>query len=263
MTFVKNSSLSFRGIAGVFLFLFFWEILIRFLIQFDNLPAPSAILFSWFDLLTLKQYWEEIAHTLIAAMLGWTVASFAGIFLGLLLGLSKTFYKYTSTSIEVMRPWPGVAFAPIGLLLFGFSLKMELLVIILPALWPVLVNTMGGIVNIPKSLYEVVASLRLTNFAKIYKVFIPSAKASILVGLRISLSLSIIMAVVAEMIGSPNGIGYAIIREQQAMKPTNMFAYIFTIALINVFINYLLSKIVDRLSPGKPTSRLNQKVLVQ
>jgi ABC-type nitrate/sulfonate/bicarbonate transport system permease component len=71
------------------------------------------------------------------------------------------------------------------------------------------------------------------------------------------------MAVVAEMIGSPNGIGYAIIREQQAMKPTNMFAYIFTIALINVFINYLLSKMVNQLSPGKSSSRLNQKGLAQ
>ena len=251
MTFLKKSSLSGRGLAGVFIFLLLWEGVIQFLIKFDNLPAPSAIFFSWLDLLVSKQYWEEIFHTLFAALLGWTIASSLGVFIGIALGLSKTFYKYTYTSIEVIRPWPGVAFAPIGLLLFGFSLQMELVVIVLPALWPVLVNTMGGIRNIPNSLYEVVSSLRLNKYSRIYKVYLPSAKASILVGLRISLSLSIIMAVVAEMIGSPNGMGYAIVREQQAMHPTNMFAYIFTIALLNVLINYLLNNIINQLTPGQ------------
>jgi len=250
MTFFNKSSISLRGLAGVFFFLIAWEGLIRWIIQFDNLPAPSAIFLSWLELLKSKQYWAEIFHTLFVALTGWTIASSLGIFIGIALGLSKTFYKFTYTSIEVIRPWPGVAFAPIGLLLFGFSLQMELVVIILPALWPVLVNTMGGIRNIPTSLYEVVSSLRLNKYSRIYKVYLPSAKASILVGLRISLSLSIIMAVVAEMIGSPNGIGYAIVREQQAMHPTNMFAYIFTIAVINVLINYLLNNIINQLTPG-------------
>jgi ABC-type nitrate/sulfonate/bicarbonate transport system permease component len=53
------------------------------------------------------------------------------------------------------------------------------------------------------------------------------------------------------MIGNPEGLGYAIIREQQAMNPTNMFAYIITVGLIGALINYLLSTIARIILPGQ------------
>ena len=64
-----------------------------------------------------------------------------GLSIGVLLGLSTTARRYSLASIEVLRPLPGIAFVPLAMLLFGFSLNE--LVVVLPALWPVVINTIG------------------------------------------------------------------------------------------------------------------------
>jgi ABC-type nitrate/sulfonate/bicarbonate transport system permease component len=246
-----NSS-ALKGLGGVVFFLLAWELFIdSAVIHFEYLPPPSKICIAWLSLVQQQKYWLEISHTLFAAVLGWLIASFIGIVLGAALAISKRFRQFSLTTIEVLRPLPGVAFAPVGLLLFGFSLNMELTVICLPTLWPILMNTMAGILNLSKKLEEVVNILHLTPTEAMRKIYFPAAATSVLVGLRISLSLAVVMAVVAEMIGNPEGLGYAIVREQQAMNPNDMFAYIFTVGCIGICINYLLSQLAIYILPGQ------------
>ena len=110
---------------------------------------------------------------------------------------------------------PGIAFVPAALLLFGFSLKTELVVIVLPSIWPVLMNTMGGIAGVHHRLNEVGATLRFSFAARVRKILLPAAMPSVLVGLRLSLTLALVLAIVAEMIGNPTGLGYAIVRDNK------------------------------------------------
>jgi sulfonate transport system permease protein len=241
-----------KGIGGIFIFLIIWELSIFFnMVHFEYLPPPTKIFNSWLSLILQQKYWLEISHTLFAAFLGWLIASVVGILLGTTLAISKRFRQFSLTTIEILRPLPGVAFAPVGLLLFGFSLNMELTVICLPTLWPILINSLFGILNLSKKLEEVANILHLSSSEAIRKIYFPAAASSVLVGLRISLSLAIVMAVIAEMIGNPEGLGYAIVREQQAMNPRDMFAYIFTVGCIGIFINYLLSKLAIFVLPGQ------------
>ena len=122
---------------------------------------------------------------------------------------------------------PGIAFAPVALLLFGFSLQMELMVIILPALWPVLINTMGAVMGVHARLFEVGRTFRLSRTPRsLRKIMLPAALPGVLVGARLSLTLALVLAIVAEMVGNPAGLGYAVVREQQAMRPELVFAYV-------------------------------------
>jgi predicted MFS family arabinose efflux permease len=72
-----------------------------------------------------------------SVLIGWTIAIVVGISLGLLLGSSPRLRNYSTASIDILRPIPGIAFLPVALLLFGFSTRMELFVIVLPVLWPI------------------------------------------------------------------------------------------------------------------------------
>ena len=72
-----------------------------------------------------------------------------------------------------------------------------------------------------------------------------------LVGLRLSLSLAVVMAVIAEMVGNPQGLGYAVVREQQALRPAEMFAYVFVIGLIGILMNWALMALARRALPGE------------
>ncbi len=228
-----------------------WEIAVRSgTVEFQFLPAPSAIAGSAGDLLASGDMGANVAHTVQVTLLGWVLASALGIGLGLLLGLSRTAWRYSMASIEVMRAIPPVSLVPVALLIFGFSLRMELMIIIFVSAWPVLVNTIDGIRGIRAELLDVARMLRMGTTTRIRKILLPAAMPSIVVGLRLGLSLSLVLAVVAEMIGNPSGLGNALVSAQQALQPEEMFAYVFAIGLLGIGLNAAFGYAAGRLMPS-------------
>ena len=121
------------GLATIALGFALWELLLRAgFAQYQNLPAPSAIASGLAEITSSGQLLADTLHTLLSVLVGWSAALVLGVVFGLLLGASSTLRRYSLASIEMLRPMPGIAFAPVALLLFGFSLQMELMVIILP-----------------------------------------------------------------------------------------------------------------------------------
>jgi len=231
-----------------------WEILVRFgVTEFQFLPAPSAIARGAERLLRSGDLQGNLLHTLRVTTLGWLAAGLLGISLGLLLGLSNTAWRYSMASIEVMRAIPPVSLVPIALLVFGFSVRMELTIIVFVSAWPVLVNAIAGVRSVRAELVDVSRMLRLSRLAQIRKVILPGAMPSIVVGLRLAMSLSLVLAVVAEMIGNPSGLGHAVIRAQQALQPEDMFAYVLTIGMLGVALNTLLRFVSARVLPSLAT----------
>jgi sulfonate transport system permease protein len=76
-------------------------------------------------------------------------------------------------------------------------------------------------------------------------VFLPAAMPAILVGMRISLTLAVVLAVLAEMVGNPEGLGYGVVSQQQALRPDLMFVYVVVIGLLGLALNALLIGIVS------------------
>src|SRR5690606_34963183 len=137
------------GLVLFVLLLLVWEAAVRFgLMAFEFFPAPSVIAAGAARLAREGILLDDLIHTLISMALGWTIAMVIGVSIGLLLGFSPFARTFGLASIEVLRPIPGIAFAPLGLLLFGFSLQTELVITVLPTIWPVMINTMGGIANV-------------------------------------------------------------------------------------------------------------------
>jgi sulfonate transport system permease protein len=228
-----------------------WELAIRMgILRYQYLPAPSAIAAGAGELLVNGELVAATLHTLQSVLLGWMIAMTLGVSLGLLLGSSRLLSRYSLATIEVLRPMPAIAFIPVALLLFGFSTQTELMVIILPTLWPVLINTMGGVSGIHQRLHDVGRTFRLPRAAILRKILLPAAMPSILVGARLGLTLALVLAVLAEMVGNPDGLGYAVLSEQQALRPDLMFAYVVEIGLLGVALNGVLVVMASALFPA-------------
>jgi sulfonate transport system permease protein len=241
-----------RGIGGVVIFLAVWEAAVSGkLLDFDYLPAPSVIAGALVELAQDGEVFGETAHTLTAALVGWLISVVIGVTAGAALGLSPSARRYCLATIEALRPLPGIAFVPVAILLYGFSLQTELIVVVIPTVWPVLVNTMGGFAAIPSRLHDVARSFRLSPAAAAWMVFAPATAPAILVGLRLSMTLALIMAVAVEMIGNPDGLGYAVVREASALRPDRMFAYVLVIGVLGVGLNALLIAAAKRALPGE------------
>ena len=135
---------------------------------------------------------------------------------------------------------PIVAFVPVAVLLLGFTTKMEIVVAFYAALWPILLNTYGGIRSVDRSLIEVGNVMGLSYLASLWKLRLPAATPYIVVGLRLGLAVSFVLTLVAEMIGNPAGLGFALVQKGEALKSAQMFAYVVVIGLVGVVLNGVL-----------------------
>ena len=228
-----------------------WEAAVRSgVLVYQYLPAPTPVLASAGELIASGELPANVLHTLTVTLIGWVAAGVIGIGLGVLLGLSQTAYRYSITSFEVLRAIPPITFVPAALLIFGFSLRMELVIVVYAGAWPLLINTLGGARGVPAELLDTARMLRMSRATTIRKIILPAATPAIVVGLRLALSMCLVLAVVAEMVGNPAGLGNALVRAQRALQPEQMFAYVLAAGVLGVTLNGLFRSTVGALLPA-------------
>lgn len=246
---------NYLGVATIATVLVLWEVIVRAdLVHFQYLPAPSQIFGGFFQVMATGEMESAVGHTLVATLVGWVCASLVGIALGLLLGLFAPVWRYTMASFEVLRALPIVAFAPVAVLLFGFTTKMEVALSFYAALWPILINASVGVRQASPRLLEVGSVLRLNRAERIWKLRLPAAVPLIVVGLRLGLALALVLSVVAELVGNPAGVGYALSQAQQSLHPAQMFAYVGLLGVIGIALNALLMAAAKALFTGQMAS---------
>lgn len=220
------------------------------LLPYDNVPAPSQIWSAVVGLVGSGELANNTGHTLVACLGGWALGSVAGLLLGLLLGLSHQAWVYGMASVEVLRALPAISFVPIAVILLAQTVQMEIVIAAWVAIWPVAISTIDGVRGVNPVHQDLARSLRFTRTQRILKFSLPTAMPKIVVALRLSLSAALVLAIVAEIVGDPNGIGYALVQEQQALQPAAMFAYILFTGVLGLVLNYVLTWTLGRLVPG-------------
>lgn len=243
--------LNWLGVAGLIALLLIWEVLDRTGVNsYEFIPAPSGMAVGAIDLIHEGALQSALAHTAGVAVLGWAIACVIGLVIGVTLGLSQTAWRWSAASIEVLRSFPSITFVPLAVLLFGFSSTMELVVVVYAATWQVLINTLEGVRSVGPGVRDVARTFQLGGLRRITTVIIPAAATKIIVGLRLGLNLALILAVAAEVVGNPDGLGYGLIMEQNALQPERMFVYFVSVGLLGIVLNALLQLVIRLMLPG-------------
>lgn len=225
------------GFAVLFAGLATWEVLGRVLGSF-YLPPFSAALVSLFENLVSPAFLAGDAWPSLRRMfLGYLLAAVLGVVIGVLTGSFRGLFRTLDPFFEFFRAIPPPVIIPVGILLLGIGDAMKIFVIAFGTFWPVLLNSNDGARSVSKERLDTAAIFGLGRAQSIVRVVFPSALPNIFAGLRIGLSLSLIMMVISEMIGSTNGIGHYILDAQRTFKVPDMFA---GIALLGV-LGYLLN----------------------
>ena len=207
----------------------------------DVLPTPEATLDSLHEGLSRGELAAFTAATTWRMVLGWLLASAAGVALGVVVGLSATVRAYLQPTLEFVRPLPASALLPLAIAIFGFSPTMVLSVVAFGAMWPVLLGTIHGLVSVQPRLQEVARCLALSRAAYVWKIGLPNALPDILAGMRLALTVALIVSVVGEMIASQPGLGQAILLAARAFRASELFAGIVLLGLIGLASNALLA----------------------
>jgi len=174
----------------------------------------------------------KLLGTLQHMALGWLLASIAGIVLGALIGSSRAMRAYVAPMLEFLRPLPASAIIPVAIALFGLTQGMALFVIAFGSIWPLLLATIHGFAAVEPRLYEVARALHMSRLAVIFKIGLPSASPDILAGMRLSLTVALILSVVCEMLAGLDGLGHWVLLSARSFRSADLFAGVILLGAI-------------------------------
>jgi ABC-type nitrate/sulfonate/bicarbonate transport system permease component len=211
------------------------------------LPGPDRVWDALVYGLTEGDLLNKTVRTVERMIYGWLLASLIGVVLGAMIGVSETARAYMEPTLEFLRPLPASAMMPVAIVLLGLSDSMVLAVIAFGALWPMLLATVHGFAAVEPRLYQVSRALGLSRTSVIWKIALPSAMPDILAGMRIGLTIALILAVVGEMLASRPGLGQAILLAARSFQSADLYAGVVLLGLIGYVSGTLLSMTEQRL----------------
>jgi sulfonate transport system permease protein len=195
------------------------------------LPPPER---AWAALTFNMQrgLFSYVLLTLKHMVLAWLLASLAGIVIGAAIGISRTARLYLAPSLEFFRPLPASTLFPVAIALFGLTEGMLLSVIAFGALWPTLLATISGFASVKPRLEEVARLLALSRMQFIVRIALPNAMPEILAGMRLSLTIALILSVTGEMVSGSDGLGRWILLQARGFRSADVFAGVLLFGVI-------------------------------
>jgi len=167
--------------------------------------------------------------------LGYLIAVVVGIVAGTMIGLGPRLRQVTQPVTEFVRSIPSPLLFPIALVLFGIGSKVAL--IALGSVWPILLNTVDGVRGVDPQVLDVARIFRFGPWRRVTRVILPAASPKIAAGLRIGLSVALLLVVVSEMRGGTNGLGFQIRSDQRSFDTASSYAGVIVIGLIGLAVN--------------------------
>ena len=229
------------------LFALWWTAAHRHWIPEQILPSPALVAQS------LQELWasgELQSHLEIsAARVAWSLAigGSAGLLLGLAMGLSRTVKAYLYPTFDVVSQFPVLGWIPLLIIFVGIDEPLKVSAIALAVVVPVAVNTLQGVANVPRALFEVASVYRLRLPQVVWRVVLPSAGPSLFTALRQGVMQAWLTLVFVELLASSEGIGYLMVWGRQLMQMDLVVVGMVVIGVVGVAIELLLRAIEARL----------------
>jgi ABC-type nitrate/sulfonate/bicarbonate transport system permease component len=184
-------------------------------------------------------FWNDFVPSVSRALIGWGLAAVAGIALGMALGVSARLSALFEPVVHFLRTIPPVALVPIFIIVVGLGTEMRLAMITFGCMWPIVLNTIQGVRTVDPQLLETSRAFGIGTVGRLWRVYIPAASPKIFAGLRIALSIALILMVVSEMVagGGAGGIGEVIVRAQRSFMVVEMWTAIVVVGVLGYTFN--------------------------
>ncbi|MET7571176.1 ABC transporter permease [Streptomyces sp. NPDC005492] len=197
----------------------------------------------------LATLWRELAHdgllddlffSLRNIALGLAIATVVGVGAGLVIGEVGLLRQATAPLLDFARATPTVAFVPVIILTLGIGSGPKIFLIALGSMWPILLNTISGVHGINPAVHETAHSYRIPWRLRLLKVVLPGALPQIFAGIRVALSIAVVLMVVSEIYGSPVGLGNFILQSGSSFAVPETWAGTVLIGILGYGLSVLL-----------------------
>ncbi|TBL75273.1 ABC transporter permease [Paenibacillus thalictri] len=211
------------------------------------LPTPVEIAGSFGQLIATGELQAHLAISLERAATGFLIGGVFGLLTGFVVGFSQKAEYLIDPSMQMLRMIPHLAVAPLIILWFGFGESSKVFIIASGAFFPLYINTFLGIRSVDNKLFDVASVLGFSKTKQIFRLILPASLPHILLGLRLSVAISWLGLVVAELIGSQAGVGFLINFGKQTSGTDLIFVGVIVFAVIGMAVDLVFRWLDTRL----------------
>lgn len=217
------------------------------------LPSPTSVVKAF-----IGSFGELMQHASISL-----VEAFAGLFISIVLAFGiamlmdrfDAIYKMLHPVLVITQTIPPVALAPLLVLWLGYDMEPKIVLVVLVCFFPMTIALLGGFRSSDADAMGLMRAMGASK-AQIYRyIKLPSALPGFFSGLRISVSYSVVGAVIAEWLGGNGGLGVYMTRVRKSYSFDKMFAVIFLIIIISLILMKCVEIIERRAMPWRHTDR--------
>lgn len=214
--------------------------------------GPSQVAYRFVEEWTKGRLKEDMLYSGTNFVIGVGFAIALGVVLGVILGWYRRISMILNPFVTALYSTPRVALIPLVLIWFGIGMQSKVFIVFINAVFPVLINTIGGVRAIDHDLLKAARAYCASDWQTFTTVVIPGAVPFILTGVRQAVSLGLIGVVVGEMFGGSEGIGYMVNYGGQTFQTDTVFLGVTIIALSGIILTWLAERLERRFSRWRP-----------
>nr|WP_245398407.1 ABC transporter permease [Pelomicrobium methylotrophicum] len=226
-----------------------WELYGRWLNNPLLLPPFGEVLRAFFDKTTDGELVSASWYSMRVLLTGYALGVFLAAILAILAVSTRIGNDFLETMTSMLNPLPAIALLPLALIWFGLGNVSIVFVLIHSVLWPVALNTQSGFMAVSTTLRMVGHNAGLRGIRYVAKILIPAAFGSILTGLKIGWAFSWRTLIAAELVfgvsSGSGGVGWFIYLNKNELEIANVFAGLFTVILIGLFVENVVFRNVE------------------
>jgi nitrate/nitrite transport system permease protein len=243
--------------AAIF-FLIIWQLLT--LSPDANLPSPIKVIQQTWELIinpffdkgaTNKGLFWQIWASLQRVIQGFTLAAIVGISIGIVVGTNEFLFDALDPIFQILRTIPPLAWLPIALATFQQSNPSAIFVIFITSIWPIIINTIAGVQQIPQDYVNVSKVLQLSQKEYFTDVVFPATVPYIFTGLRIGVGLSWLAIVAAEMLIGGVGIGFFIWDAWNSANISQIIIALLYVGLVGLLLDKTIAFVATKVVPDE------------
>jgi NitT/TauT family transport system permease protein len=212
----------------------------------DIVPAPKDVAVAMAQLLVSGEAWLHLRQTLWRILLGFGTAAILGLGVGLVMGAGRAVSRYVELWITVIITIPSLCWAIIALAWFGLRTTAAIFTIVAITFPPMAVNFWSGVKEVDASLLEMARTFGARRGLVIRRVVIPQLVPYAIAASRYGLPLAWKMAIITEMMGLSNGVGYMLVYWFHVLNMTQVFAWMLLFTAVMLAVEYVVIKPLER-----------------
>jgi NitT/TauT family transport system permease protein len=254
--FSQRGSRNWLGLISITVGVLLWQIITSYGgIPNFILPSPLSVWTRFLKALSDGSLLYHTAITLIEIVLGLLVGTIFATLVGYVLAKSRSLEKVLSPYLVASQAIPIVAIAPLLVIWLGDGILSKVVICALIVFFPVLVNTIVGVRAVPTALYDLMNSLHASRSQILWKVEVPASLPVFLGGLRVGATLSVIGAIVGELVDAEEGLGFLLQLGDFQYDTPMVFVAVFMLIVLALMLYGLVVLLEKRLLQWQNTSR--------